>query len=321
MRSRTLLGVLAVTSMLLSGTGSVGAQDATPQASPLASPMAGACDAPALPAGTPTPPEATPGGEAEDTDKGTPETVEAEASPVSPVSTGMPADEATTDEVLTWVNNYANCANAGNAEAVFVLLTDQFLLTTFGTANVYDVITFAEFWPMTIESASDVQTHPDGHVSVDLVYTGLDGPPTQLTHDRWFLIEGDGYLKLDASENLPIAGADVTVEVSVADCGVSETMAQAGDLIAFTVRNNVEYPAGFDVLQLPEGVTFEQFEQDPALGEETQFLGWAFAEPGGTGHRGLINVEPGTYTIDCWIDEPEGAPPAGGGLVAEFIVQ
>jgi hypothetical protein len=35
-----------------------------------------------------------------------------------------------------------------------------------------------------------------------LVYTGQYGPPTQLTHDRWFLIEDDGYLKLDASENL-----------------------------------------------------------------------------------------------------------------------
>ena len=44
-------------------------------------------------------------------------------------------------------------------------------------------------------------------------------------------------------------------------------------MIAFTVHNDVEYPAGFDVLQLPEGVTFEQFEQDPALNEQTQFLG------------------------------------------------
>jgi hypothetical protein len=107
----------------------------------------------------------------------------------------------------------------------------------------------------------------------------------------------------------------------VADCSLSENTAQAGDVIAFTVRNDVEYPAGFDVLQLPEGVTFEQFEQDPALNEQTQFLGWAFAEPGDTGHRGLLHLEPGTYTIDCWIDEPEGTPPAGGGLVAELTVR
>jgi hypothetical protein len=71
--------------------------------------------------------------------------------------------------------------------------------------------------------------------------------------------------------------------VSVADCSLSENTAQAGDVIAFTVRNNVEYPAGFDVLQLLEGVTFEQFEQDPALNEQTQFLGWAFVEPGTPG--------------------------------------
>jgi hypothetical protein len=68
-------------------------------------------------------------------------------------------------------------------------------------------------------------------------------------------------------------------------------------------------------------VTLEQVEQDPALDEQTQFLRWAFAEPGGTRHRGLLKLEPGTYTIDCWIDEPEGTPPAGGELVAEFTVQ
>jgi hypothetical protein len=102
---------------------------------------------------------------------------------------------------------------------------------------------------------------------------------------------------------------------------LSENTVQAGDVIAFSVRNDVEYPTGLDVLQLPVGVTFEQFEQDPALNERTQFLGWAFAEPGGTGHRGLLHLEPGTYTIDYWVDEPEGVPLAGGGLVAEFTVQ
>ena len=258
MRTRTILCVLSVMSVLLFPAVPVGAQNATPPASPLASPSAGACEAPALPAGTPTPPEATPAGEAGGVDMGTPQTAETNAlSPESPPR-GTPADDATADEVLSWVHNYANCVNAGNTEAVFVLLTDQFLLTTFGINNVYDAIANIEFGPMTIESAGDVQTHEDGHVSVDLIYTGLDGPPTQVTHDRWFLIEDAGYLKLDASENLPIAGADVTVEVSVVDCGVSEDTAEAGEMIAFTVRNDGEYPAGIDVLKLPEGATLEQ---------------------------------------------------------------
>jgi hypothetical protein len=39
----------------------------------------------------------------------------------------------------------------------------------------------------------------------------------------------------------------------VADCSLGENTPQAGDVIAFTVRNDVEYPAGFDVLQLPKG--------------------------------------------------------------------
>jgi hypothetical protein len=146
--------------------------------------------------------EATPAGEMDTTEMGTPESADAGASPVSPMPAGTSADDATTDEVLAWVHNYANCVNVEHTEAVFVLLTDQFLLTTFGTTNVYDVMANVEFEPMTIESASDVQTYADGHLSVDVVYSGFDGPPTQLTHDRWFLIEDDGYLKLDASENL-----------------------------------------------------------------------------------------------------------------------
>jgi hypothetical protein len=214
MRIRMLLGVLSVTSMFLFGMIPAQAQDASPPSGRLvppslrASPVAAgrsalpSCDAPELPPGTPTPMEATPAGETDTMDMGTPETAGAEASPSSPMPAGTSADDATTDEVLAWVHNYAICVNVEHTEAVFALLTDQFLLTRFGTTNVHDVMALAEFGPMTIESASDVQTHADGHLSVDLVYTGLYGPPTQLTHDRWFLIEDDGYLKLDASENL-----------------------------------------------------------------------------------------------------------------------
>jgi hypothetical protein len=319
---QTIVCVLSVMSILFIHAAPVAAQNATPPASRLASPPAEACDAPALPPGTPTPPEATPGGEAGGIEMGTPETAEANTPPpLEPQLVGTPADDAAVDEVRSWVHNYATCVNSGKTEAVFGLLTDQFLLTTFGVTNVYDAIANIEFGPMTIEAASDVQTHEDGHLSVDLIYTGLDGPPTQVTHDRWFLIEDDSYLKLDASENLPIAGADVTVEVSLADCGLSQNTAQAGEMIGFTARNDGEYPAGVDVLKLPEGATLEQVQQDPALDEQTQFVGWTFAEPGGSGHRGLVNLAPGTYTIACWVDAPEGVAPSDGEMVAEFIVQ
>ena len=214
MRIRMLLGVLSVTSMFLFGMIPAQAQDATPPSGRLVPPSLRAtpnaagrsvlpsCDAPALPPGTPTPIEATPAGEMDTTEMGTPEPADAGASPVSPMPAGTSADDATTDDVLAWVHNFAICVNLEHTEAVFVLLTDQFLLTRFGTTNVYDVMANVEFEPMTIESASDAQTHEDGHLSVDLVYTGFDGPPAQLTHVRWFLVEDDGYLKLDASENL-----------------------------------------------------------------------------------------------------------------------
>ena len=53
----------------------------------------------------------------------------------------------------------------------------------------------------------------------------------------------------------------------MADCSLSENAAQAGEVIAFTVRNDVEYPAGFDVLQLPEGVTLRMvYDQADLIG-------------------------------------------------------
>src|SRR5215208_3251511 len=113
MRFRLLLGVLSVTSMLLVPPVPAAAQDATPPAHRPASPTAGVCDAPALPPGTPTPPEATPSGEAGGSEMGTPETAEANASPpAAPQLVGTPADEVAADEVLSWVHNYAACVNS-----------------------------------------------------------------------------------------------------------------------------------------------------------------------------------------------------------------
>src|SRR5687767_5512767 len=124
MRIRMLLGVLSVTSMFLFGMIPAQAQDASPpsgrpgpprlRASPIPGPgppltrrdHAAACDAAALPPGTPTPMGATPTGETDATEMGTPEPADAGASPSSPVPAGTSADDATTDEVLAWVHNY-----------------------------------------------------------------------------------------------------------------------------------------------------------------------------------------------------------------------
>jgi len=67
-------------------------------------------------------------------------------------------------------------------------------------------------------------------------------------------------------------------------------------------------------------VTIEDALADPALGESVVFLAGAFAEPGGVAYLGLMGLEPGTYTVVCFVDTPEGIPHVMRGMVATFTV-
>jgi hypothetical protein len=59
---------------------------------------------------------------------------------------------------------------------------------------------------------------------------------------------------------------------------------------------------------------------DPALGEAAVFLGGAFAEPGGVAYMGFTGLAPGTYTVVCFVDVPEGIPHVMRGMIAELTV-
>jgi hypothetical protein len=322
----TVLGLVAVS------VTPVAAQDASPAASPISA----TCEAPELPPGTPTPmeemaPEGTPAGDMAGMEMGTPEAVEEveaiaeiaeQATPeASAAQAGEPADEASADRVIAAAENLIACLGAGNYLGFAALTTPNYLLTEFGTSNPYDLPVFMEgFPPIEARTVTDAQTHADGRLSAD-VTTVIGG--TQVDRFRAYFVEQGGTLLLDEEQTLPVEGAEVMVEVTMLDYAfdLSQDTVPADALIAFSLRNTGQYPHEFAVVRLPEGITVEQVLADPALEEQIQFIGGAFAEPGQVGSFGLERLEPGTYTAVCFVDVPEGIPHVMRGMVAEFTVE
>ncbi|MDP9365226.1 MAG: cupredoxin domain-containing protein, partial [Chloroflexota bacterium] len=221
--------------------------------------------------------------------------------------------------------NLFNCLNGGNAEGFVALLTPNFLLAVSGSANPYDAVAgFAEIPPIGVRSVDNAQTYGEGRVSVDVVHSGfLAFGPAQVNRSRLFFVEEDGFRRLDAAEALPVEGADATIDVQMVDYAfvLSESTVPAGGLVAFDIVNTGAYPHEFAVVRLPEGVTVEQVLEDPSLEEQIAFFGANFAGPGGNASFALENLEAGTYTVVCFVDEPEGIPHVVRGMVAEFTVR
>ncbi len=289
---RRLLATLTLALAVLSGgIAPVAGQEASPVASP-----AGVCDAPALPPGTPTPmegpaPEASPDashagmemGTHEGTDSA--EAVSEVADAGTPAPAGIPADTAATDQVAAAAENIVACLNTGNFLGFAALVTPNYLLTEFGTANPYDLPVFLDgFPPQELRSIGEAETHEDGRVSVVLT-TVLGG--TQVDRFRAYFVPTGGPLLLDEEEPLPIQGAAETVDVSMEDYTftLSRESVPAGELVAFTIGNYGQYPHELAVVRVPEGVTVDQVLDDPALQEEIQFVGGVFAEPGEIAYR------------------------------------
>jgi len=293
------------------------AQEATPEASP----VMGECIAPEVPPGTPTPMEASPatGDVLEATPEGEVEIVP-EASPEIPVGEVAPDDVAA--EVEAAIDNLATCLNSGEYVLYASLHTEAGLLEECGTTNVYDApMCWEGVPPVSNVVVSDVQVHDDGRVSADVtVQLG-----SFLGHERFFfVVDDDGTYLLDSSPDLPVdvpEGATV-IDGEMADYEfvLSQASAPAGD-IAFNVTNTGEYPHEMVVLGLPEGITVEDVFADESLFAQVQFFGFTYADPGAEAPPlVMVDMEPGTYTLVCFIDEPEGVPHVMRGMIVEFEV-
>jgi uncharacterized cupredoxin-like copper-binding protein len=301
----------------------VTAQEGSPVASPV---VTGPCDAPELPPGTPTPQmQGSP--EAGTPEAGVPLAPEEAASPEAEPE-GTPADEATTKVVIAAAQNLVNCINSGNYEGVAALLTPNAIMQLAGTDNPYDVVAFFEMEKLTFGDfqASNVETYPDGSVSVEVTYT--EGK-YEYTHERWYLVADNGYWKLDHYDTLaPEPEGDTAVvgvqlgaadnEYTIIPNADSVTQTQA---LIFHVTNAGKEAHMMAVLKLPEGATIDQVMQSQELQNQTEFIGEiSYLAPGDLADLALVNVPAGEYALICFFPAPDGKTHAEHGMVTTFTV-
>ena len=234
---------------------------------------------------------------------------------------GTPADKATAERTISAAENLIGCLSSADALGFAALVTPNYLLTEYGMTNPYDMeYVFDGMPPFELLAVEAAQTYAGGRTSVE-VTTVIGG--SQVDHFRAYFVEGEqGYLLLDKEVSLSVA-ADTTVAVTMLDYSfeMSQTTVPSDTLIAFEIENAGEYPHEFVVVRLPEGISVEDALADPALEESVVFLGGAFAEPGGVAYMGLTGLQPGTYTVVCFVDTPEGIPHVMRGMVAELTFE
>ncbi|MBA3450005.1 MAG: hypothetical protein H0T18_02195 [Chloroflexia bacterium] len=315
--------VLMALSLALVAPVTVLAQDA----SPAASPMAGPCDAPELPPGTPTPmDEATPAAAMEATP------VEDEAPVVEEAPAGTPVDAAAAGEAEAAVENLFNCLNSGDFLAAGALMTDNFIQSFVEVSTVYDVpATFEGVQPVEARSLSNAQSYADGSVSIDTVYSGLFSGPGALSSARLTFVEEDGYYKLDNYQDITLPegalpGATV-IDVQMVDFAfaLSEYTVPANTPVILRTTNNSGSGSGHVnvVVTYEEGTTAEGLIEGEVNLEEaaTGFFGALFLEPGMSGDLAFESLAPGTYFLVCDVETADGTPHYEVGMGSQVTVE
>ena len=150
-----------------------------------------------------------------------------------------------------------------------------------------------------------------------------------LRSDLTWQWDEEGYLRPEPDvEIISASGVNIseTVDESMGQTTyeftflTSSTLTQAEALI-FTITNSGS--------ELHEAVVFQLAEGTDPLGvldgsvafEDVDFYG-ALAPifPGETRNLALLNLEPGTYTLICFLPGPDGVPHAVNGMIAQFEV-
>jgi len=292
-RALALAGGLA-----LLGVGGAAAQGTPVGGGIEVDPAAGECEAPEGMAGMEM--AATPAASPE----ATPVTEEDGALPV-----GTPVeDEGLIDDAVAAAENFVNCWNEGNVDAVLTLGTANFVQTQYGIDSAEEAAEAlgaeGALPPITIVETGDVQTYEDGRASLDLEYLLGDH---QYTAARWYMVEADGQLLIDEQELLlPQPDVETTTVLGL-------TFAEDGEVIAFdaptdaetggreiallpgivlTVNNAGTEPRFVSVVRLDEGAG------TPAVATgEGEFVA-AFAVPAGdNADVALVNLTSGNYAV------------------------
>jgi uncharacterized cupredoxin-like copper-binding protein len=306
---------------------------------PEATPVGGQCVAPEIPPGTPTPMEDMMGDMGMEDPAATPDaddhagmamdaTPEGEDEgmalpPVQEPFAGEPASEEVAAAAEEAFNNLVNCANAGMWLEFGALHTPSGLMEECGTDNIYDTEMCMSGLPgaITLISADNAQVLDDGRIAIDVTFSIGSW---LIAQQQVFVEEGDFLLADTVVDLVPEAPAGATeIDVELVDYAfeMSDTTAPAGDIV-FNVTNTGAEPHELVMLSLPEGVEIMDLleSEDDSLFAQITFYGAVWAMPGESGTLVLTGMEPGTYTVVCFIPTAEGVPHVVEGMIAEFEV-
>ncbi len=292
-----VLGLVAALVAMLALVGTRGAFAQDDIASPVASPTTGDCVAnegePPATAG-----EATPAGDEEATE---------------PAATPVEGDAA--DAAIGAFENFVHCYNAGDAEAVLTLVTDNFIQTEMGFADrdeaaeaMGGMMEAEEVPQVTLLAARNVQSYEDGRMSVDVVY--LQGEYQYVDSTIFLVMNDDDELFLDSeSYNLPQPEGDSTVVgLSIADDTTPIAFDQAADeetgnrtitpleVINVFIANNGTENHNVLVLRTEEGAVATPVAEG-GVPEGDEFVGQLMLDPGEQATMALLNLPEGEYVI------------------------
>lgn len=129
-----------------------------------------------------------------------------------------------------------------------------------------------------------------------------------------------------ASAPAAAAQAAASITITARDYSFDAPDAVPAGPVAFTLRNEGQEEHHAQFVRLNDGVTLEQFgaalrQGPPAAFPLVTFRGGPSAtKPGQSSFEVILDLEPGTYMMLCFIESPDGVPHLAKGMVRPFVV-
>lgn len=275
-----------------------------------ASPAAGACETPSVAAST---------------------TADSGASSVAMGSDAAPASAEVSAAATTGLENLVSCLNGGDPDVLASLMTPNMIMfITGGTDPAVVADAMAGTAPMDVLHTGEATQDAAGRVGLPIVYAGLMSAPGMQTPEIWWLVEENGFWKIDGIQPTTMPDGlypDATIlDAQMVDFAfaLSQNSVPAGPVIfrfsntSFTHQGHVGA-----TVTLVEGNTIQSVITEVELPEDqmTGFVGALFVEPGMTADVYIEDLAPGLYTIICDVSTEDGTPHWQLGMVTQFTVE
>lgn len=279
-------GVALFAATLFSGVGSAQVDEV---ASPVASPQMGEC---------------VPG-----TGEGA-ASVTAASTPVS-AAVATPAGADVTEAAIAAADNFVNCYNSGDTEAVLTLVSANLLQDKFGLASAEEAaetLPGTELLPYTVLGYGDeADLYLDGRIGLDVVYLAGE---YQYVSATWVFADVEGELVLDEEilEQAQPRGDTSVVGFSVAEGGTvgfdQFTEINTNEILTLQGANNTESQHIFSLYRLGGETAATPVADLTELPADAELVGQLSLAAGERGAITLLAPPEGSYLL---VDETDGS--------------